>query len=288
MHSPGFVAPVIMPCRNIVTIHDLFHLRFPQWISPAKRAYWNALIPLTLRGAWRVITPSKTIRDEVLQTYPFVREKIVVTYEGTKFAENPKPVPLSLESVGLRKINPYFFWVGTFAHHKNLITLVRAFDLFKQRTGSNYRLVLAGAVGDTISSSLDEIKNAIKLQGLESEVVFLGRVDDKQLESLYENAASVVFPSLYEGFGLPVVEAMSLGCPVIVSSSGSLPEIAGDAAHVIENATDPTAFAAAMEKIVSDRNYREGLVAKGYDRSRQFSFARMAQETLACYLNAKI
>ncbi len=287
LHSLGFVSPLFIPCRSVVTIHDLMHMRFPDTISKSKQLYWNTMIPLSLRKACKVITVSETIHQEMSVKFPLISKKTIVTHEGIQFQNSNKKNPVTgLQHFELNR-SPFFLSVGTFAKHKNLITLVKAFHkLLLENLESPYRLVLVGGSGQTIESTYVELKNYIDDNQLVKKIFFTGRVDNTQLLALYQNAFCFVMPSLYEGFGLPVLEAMSQGCPVIASQRGSLQEVCGNAALLIDDAENPEAFKIAMLRMIHEKQLCEKMIEKGYARAKQFSFITTAQKTLECYRNA--
>ena len=281
LHSPGFVLPLAATCRHVLTVHDFFHERYPAWLSPLKRAYWRLLIPPSIRKADRVIVVSEAVKTELERYFPDAMGKSVVTHEGSKFSDTTRGAPCA--HISSHSATPYFFWVGTLAKHKNLGTMIRAFRLFKEAHGGAHRLVLAGGVGQNIKPALMDATEREDLARVEPWITWAGRVSDAELATLYQGALSLIFLSLYEGFGLPVLEAMSLGCPVITSARGSLGEVAGDAALLIDEPTDAAATCQAMSRIAFDIEVREKLITKGLARSEEFTFAKAAQLTLECY-----
>ena len=173
---------------------------------------------------------------------------------------------------------PYFLYVGTLEPRKNLVRLVKAFDLVRRKNPGNIRLVLAGGKGWKYEEIFDEIRKL----NLHDSVRQLGYVPDEDLPGLIRGARAMVYPSLYEGFGLPPLEAMAVGTPVLTSNTSSLPEVVGEAAVMVDP-EDIEAMAVAMERLWTDETWRESLRTKGYQQAQQFNWDRSARETMDLY-----
>ncbi|MGE4233904.1 MAG: glycosyltransferase family 4 protein [Bacteriovoracia bacterium] len=287
LHSPGFVAPLLSLCKNVITIHDLYYLHFPNWLSASKQLYWQFFIPFSMAKARGIFVPTQAIKEEITRFFPKHAKKVRVTHEANRF----QPIQFkeqSPEFESTRSKTPYFFWIGTFGRHKNVTTLIYAFDqLVRDATGAPPKLILAGARGSSLDSSFDECVKLVTELGLQNVVEFVGRISDEQAISYMKQACAFIFPSLYEGFGLPVLEAMSQGCPVIASDIPALRELIGNAGLLVKNPTSFEGFAQAMLEILRNKNESQNFAKKGLERLEGFSFEKMSLETLSGYNDAK-
>jgi glycosyltransferase involved in cell wall biosynthesis len=283
VHYPHFNVPVLARVPYVVTIHDLTHTTRRSLESttrdPAKFALKSAGYELVLRravrGARRIIAVSEATKQAITDYLHVDPAKITITYEGVDQAAVSGPDTGALERFGITK--PYFLYVGAAYPHKNLLQLIEA---FAQLPG-DYQLVLAGdheRFGGSLRNRAGEL-------GVGERVVFPGRVSDAELAALYEDALAYTFVSLSEGFGLPGLEAMAAGVPVVSSNLTSLPEVYGDAALYVDPA-DSANIAAGLERIASDEALRTKLVQLGHERVKQFSWRRMAEQTLQVYREA--
>jgi len=283
-HAPANVMPLLMPCPTVVTIHDVLVLRHPEATPAAFRHYWRVMLRLTAARAAHVITDSHASRADIIALLHCAPHKVQVIYPAPGLFERN---PLEGQRPGdgsddITALQPYILWVGKMYRHKNLPALLQAYALLQRETPSPHRLVLAGMDG----WGAQEARHRIAALGLHDKVVLTGRVSDERLIALYQGADLFVFPSLYEGFGLPVVEAMSCGVPVITSNRGALAEVAADAALLVDP-EDPQALSAAMRRVLADSGLRAELSAAGRRRSEAFSWQKTAQATLAVYQQAR-
>jgi glycosyltransferase involved in cell wall biosynthesis len=261
-HFQHVVAPWC-PCPAVVTIHDLSFERHPELLGRRDRLVFRTMVPRSVRQAARVLAVSEWTKRDLVEHYGIPEEKIVVT---------PNGVDSLFEPNGARRNGaPYVLFVGTLQPRKDPLAALEALAL----VDSELRLVL---VGPDKGSGAEAQRTASKL-GLDGRVEFAGHVEKQELAELYRGAECLVFPSRYEGFGLPVVEAMASGTPVVATAAGSIPEIAGDAAVLVEPG-DPVALAGGIERALADR---ERLVSVGLERARRFSWAETARRTLAVY-----
>lgn len=284
-------APPLSPCPVVVTVHDIAFERYPEFFSPRDLRILKRLVPLSARRAARVITVSQHARQELLDCYGLPPERVVVTYEAA--AEHFRPVTDPAELAAVRRRygigdRPYVLALGNLQPRKNMVRLVEAFRRLtagERAAGRNASdaplLVIAGKAQWRES----EIFRAVEAAGLADRVVFPGYVADADLSALYSGAVAFVYPSLYEGFGLPPLEAMACGTAVICSNAASLPEVVGDAALTFAP-TDVEALAQALADVLSNPGLREDLRQRGLQRAAQFSWRRCAQETLAVYREA--
>jgi len=276
---PSHVLPIIHPRASVVTVHDLGYLRFPAAHTRAARWYLDLSTRWNARRARRVVVDSQATADDLVAAYGTPRGKIRLAYPAGAEGMAPEADPVRLAAVRERygTGERYFLYVGTLQPRKNLLLLVRAFGALVAagRMPEDARLVLAGRRGWLY----DEILAAAREAPVAGRVVLPGYVEGADLPALYGGALAFVFPSLHEGFGLPVLEAMACGAPVICSNTSSLPEVAGDAALLVDphSAED---LAAAMARIVAEPGLREALRARGLRRAEDFSWARCARAVL--------
>lgn len=269
---PAHVLP-LAPRRAVATVHDLGYRYFPEAHPWAARAYLDWGTRHNARASRVVIADSVATREDLVRFYRVPADKIRVAYPGLR----PDVRPMRDEAVlgaTLRRYGvepPYVLYVGTLQPRKNLTRLIEAFA----RVPPPHKLVLAGQKGwlyDAILRRADEL-------GIGDRVLFPGYVYDEDLPALMSGAALFAFPSLYEGFGLPILEAMACGVPVVCSNTGSLPEVAGDAALMVPP-TDTEALAAAMNRILADDGLRAELARRGVERARLFTWRRCAEQVL--------
>ena len=283
LHAPAFTVPFGCPCPTVVTIHDLSFLMHPQHFSPGWRTYAASMLPGVLRSAGGIICVSESTKRDLLRFYPVADEKLHVVYNGldkTRFNADAKLDCDWARSAGIRK--PYVLHVGSLMERKNIPVLLRAVARLRD-TGEfeGYQVVLAGkespglAGAETIDRTIEECR-------LQDAVLRLGHVPDEKLAGLYAGAAVLVMPSMYEGFGFPVLEAMATGTPVITTNVSSLPEVADNAAVMVAPG-DEQALAESIHAVLIDGALREDLRKKGLAQAQKFSWQRAAEETVAVY-----
>jgi glycosyltransferase involved in cell wall biosynthesis len=287
-HSPDFtLPPVRRGTRTLLTVHDLSFIRDPESATPALRRYLNQVVPRSVARADHVLADSQATRADLIELYQTPADKISVLYSGVNESFRPLTDSSTLNAVRARYgigAEPFILAVGTLQPRKNYIRLIQAFAAISPLSGifdqqwSAVRLVIAGGKGWLYDSIFDEVERL----GLEKRVIFPGFVADADLPALYSAARLFAYPSLYEGFGLPLLEAMACGTPVVTSTASCLPEVAGDAALLIPP-TDVAALTMALEKGVADESLRAELIAKGYARARQFRWDESAQRLLDAY-----
>jgi glycosyltransferase involved in cell wall biosynthesis len=274
---PAHVVPLIHPC-TIVTIHDLGYLYFPQAHPLAARLYLDLSTRWNARVAAHIMADSQATKDDLVRHSAVSPDKITVAYPGRDERLRRVDDLTTIEAVKHRYgiAGEYLLYIGTLQPRKNSARLVQAFSNLKSQI-SNLKLVLAGGRGWLYQDIFAEVKRL----GLENQVLFSGHVADQDKAALISGATALLFPSLYEGFGLPVVEAMQCGTPVICSNTSSLPEVAGDAALQV-NPLDVDALAQAMTRLLKDADLRQTLVERGYAQAQKFSWAACA----TCVLSA--
>ncbi len=279
LHSPDHVAPKQMGWASVVTMHDLAFLAHPEAHSADSLLYY-ANVFRTLRNAARVIAVSEFTRHEILNRISIAPERVTTIYEAVDPAYHPRS-KTECDRVRTRLEVPdsYFLIVGTIEARKNLERLLAAYALLPRT--DRPCLVFAGGRG----YHYDRVLEAVQAHRLEDQVRFLGFVNDDDLPMLYTGAQCLLYPSRYEGFGLPILEAMACGCPVLTSNHGSMAEVAGNAAILVDpNSTE--AIADGIETLMRDSVLRERMVAEGHSRVKEFSWRSTAEQTLAVYREA--
>ncbi len=280
-HAPHYVLPPVMPCPSVVTIHDCIHLMFPQYLpnrlaSAYARAFmWNA----THRAA-HVLTVSEASKRDILRFFRVPADKITVASNAIDERFNRVPVPEDITRVQERfqLHDPFVLYVGNIRPHKNIERLIEAFALVRTGQLANAKLLI---IGDEISK-YPTLRRAVHRGKLHKHVRFLGFVGGDTLAALYRLATVFAFPSLYEGFGLPPLEAMASGTPVVTSNVSSLPEVVGDAAILVDP-REPTAIAHGLRRALLDPVLRADLRERGLVRASHFSWARTTETILRIY-----
>ena len=275
---PAHVLPPIRPPRSLVTVHDLGYRHFPRahrlpgWLYLDLSTRWNAC------AATRVLADSEATKTDLIREYGTPAGKIVVVYPGRDESLRRVEDPAAIAAVKIKygAADNYILYLGTLHPRKNLVRLVEAFAMLNSQFAiRNSQLVIAGRKGWLYN----EIFGRVEALGLSDDVVFTGYVADADLPALLSGARLFAFPSLYEGFGFPVVGAMSCGVPVVCSDGSSLPEVAGDAALLVDP-LDTAALAAAMARLLTDESLRADLIARGYRQAQQFSWERAARQMM--------
>ncbi len=274
MHSLGYLSPPLLPVPTVVTVLDMIHFTRPADIALSKQLMWRLLFPASLARASQVITISRSVRDELVGHYPWAAKKIRPIHLGVDHDL------FSAKTVSTRELSlsrPFVLAVASLSRHKNLGAVIKAFSLAAVQV-PELRLLLVGMR----SNAAEELYCLAEESGLNDRIEFTGRVSDSELVLLYQNATAFIYPSLYEGFGLPVLEAMACGCPVIASNRFSVPEIAGDAALLVDPC-DTLQIAGSIVMLANMPELRNSLAQKGLEQARKYDWARTAEETLSVY-----
>ena len=266
--------------RYIITVHDLTPILYPKEHKFGKYILYKLLFPRTLTTADKIIAVSYNTKQDLIKYFKVPDKQIKVIHE----AANEIFQPLDKETIQNFKTKynlnfPFILYVGTLEPRKNIPILIKAFYNLK-KYNLPYKLVIAGKKGWNYKS----IFKTIEKLNLQDDVIFTGYVPDEDLPALYNSADLFVYPSLYEGFGLPPLEAMSCGCPVITSNTSSLPEVVGDAGIMIDP-YDIDGLASSMYKVLSNDELKADMVKKGLERAKMFSWEKTAKETLQVYAN---
>jgi glycosyltransferase involved in cell wall biosynthesis len=280
-HAPHYVLPRLVSCRSVVTIHDCIHLMFPQYL-PSRLAfnYARTSIKIASRRAARVLTVSESSKRDILRFVDIEPQKIDVIYNAydERFGIEPSEEDVDRVRERFQLNDPFVLYAGNVKPHKNLERLIEAFHLVRNRGLDQLKLVL---IGDEISK-YTALRRAVHRHQLHKYVRFLGYVPEQTLAVMYRLAGVFVFPSLYEGFGLPPLEAMASGTPVVTSNVSSLPEVAGDAAMLVDP-YDPSAIADGIHEVLTNEPLRRDLRRKGLERARQFSWEQSVRRVRDIY-----
>ena len=279
-HSPDFTLPPVMPgTPTVLTVHDLSFAKDPESASPGLRGYLDVVVPRSVQRATHVLADSQATKDDLIELYGTPAEKISVLYSGVEASFRPIDDEAKLAAVRERYhlgAAPFIFSISTIQPRKNYKRLIAAFDAALRN--SDFNLVIAGGKGWLY----EEIFAEVERRDLAGRVLFPGYVDDADLSALYSAAQALAYPSLYEGFGLPLLEAMACGTPVLASTAPCLPEVAGKAALLVDP-YDVDDIAAGLQQIVSDSGLRVELVERGFERAAQFRWEDSARKLVELY-----
>lgn len=275
-----YVAPPICPCPTVVSVHDIAFKRYPEFFPAHVRLVLSLLVPLSMRRAAQIITISESAKNEIVAHYGIPEEKITVTYlaAAPHFAidDDRSRWAQVKERYGVE--GDFILAVGNLQPRKNIRRLIQAYAQLPTYLQSRYRLVI---VGQALWLHSDVYQTSVE-NNLQDRVVFTGYVPEPDLVLLYNAATLFVYPSLYEGFGLPVLESMACGTPVITSNCSSLPEVAGQAAILIDP-TKTTEISEAMASVIADPDLAQSLSEQGLERAQIFSWQQTARQTRDVY-----
>lgn len=280
IHSTDFIPPLYSSVPSIITVHDLAFLRWPHFLTEDHATYYSQ-IDRGVRHARHVIVPSHSTKNDVIGQLGVPESKISVIYEAAASIYRPMPIEPAREAVQRRFSVPgqYILFVSTIEPRKNIDGLLRAFHHLRTKYNlTEFGLVLAGKPGWLY----EDIFEIVEQLGLKESTFFVGRVTDEELRQLYVGARCHVHPALYEGFGLPPLEAMACGTPTVVSNTSSLPEVVGDAALTFDP-NDWEEMAVAIRRLLIDDDLHAEMRHKGLQRAATFSWSRAAAETLELY-----
>ncbi|MCU0644036.1 MAG: glycosyltransferase family 4 protein [bacterium] len=282
-HYPHFDLPMMQRYRSVVTIHDLKYIIAPELFlefSSLKKTYMSFFYRMSCRKAKKIIVVSESTKLDLVRLFHVPPENVAViplaSNSNFKLAANKQKIQSKLAKLRLNK--KFFLVVGERRPHKNLVRIIEAFQIFKKHGFDDYKLLIIGKK----YGSYSEPEKKIEQLNLTEDVILKGYVSDEELPLYYQGAEAFLFASLYEGFGIPILEAMSCGTPVITSNISSLPEVAADAALCI-NPVSSSAIAEAMERLVLQPELKADLITKGLKRAKMYSWERTAEQTLAVY-----
>jgi len=279
LFSPSVVSPVFSNCKNVVCIHDLIPFHIENKYTRLRSFYVKKMTKISSRKANFVLTVSKNSKKELIKYCNIPEKKINVTYNGiNKKILNPDFAEWNEFRKKINLFDNYILFVGTLEPGKNLKTLIRAYKLLLEKYNIDCKLVIAGGRGWLYDEIFLEVENL----HLEKKVIFTGYVPDGILGALYKNAELLVLISLYEGFGIPALEAMYFGVPVIVSNRSSLPEVVGNAGLVVDpNREDE--IANAIYEVLTDSVLKTNLIKKGYSQIKKFSWRISAKVAIKTF-----
>jgi glycosyltransferase involved in cell wall biosynthesis len=279
-HGPNYVLPIFAKNGMVLTIYDMTLFATQDWYNPISRFRTQRLLKISAGKAQKIIAGSENSKRDIIKILGVPEEKVRVIYIGIDGMYKPINDQHQLDSVKIRSgiTNRFILHVGSLNPRKNIPRLIEAYNRLPPDIRQEYQLVIAGKSG----WKADEVFAEVKQIGLEDKVVFTGFMGDNDLPVLMNGADLLAFPSLYEGFGIPPLEAMACGTPVIASNTSSIPEVVGDAALLFDP-YNVEEMANAIYRALTDERLRNELRQKGFEHVKQFSWERAARETLAVY-----
>lgn len=282
-HGPGYVIPFRCPVPSVVSVYDIIALTHPEFCRRSNRLHYGFVLPRSLLQATRIVVPSASVQTEITQRYPVVSGKLRVVPLGINptFFSQPSPGALAQVKTKYDLPDSFLLFIGNLEAKKNLNRLIGVFHALTAGHHLPHHLVLAGSKRHVSP----ELTNLIGEMQLDPCVHLLDYVPEDDLRAIYCLAEVFVFPSLIEGFGLPVLEAMALGTPVVASNRGALPEVVGDAGLTV----DPESVrevASALFRVISDSELRHSLIEKGRERAQRYSWQETARQVIAIYREA--
>ena len=280
-HASDFVLPPVRKARTLLTVHDLSFLTTPECADASLRAYLSKVVPPSVIRADHILADSQATKDDLIDLLHTSPGKVTVVYPGVDGRFQPVADTDELRRVRTQYNigdGPFVLGVGTLEPRKNWPLLIRAWTILRRTTSLPHRLVIAGGKGWLTH----EIFAAVEASSFKEDIVLTGFVADADLPALYTSADVFAFPSLYEGFGIPVLEALACSTPVVCADNSSLPEAAGDAA-LLADATDPQAFAAALQRLIEDEMLRTELRQRGLRHAARFTWRRSAETLWQTY-----
>lgn len=277
--SPHYNIPLfpIRAKKRLVTIHDVFHLAFFGQLTARQKIYAGLMLNSAVRLSDKIITVSNFSRSEIMKHIKTGEEKITVIHNGInteKFRETDQAALIYVKDK-FKLPDNYILFVGNVKPHKNLHRLLSAYESLNKRGIKDYFLVIAGQKEGFITGDREIFMILKDNPLLKEKVIFTGYIKNEDLPAIYNLASLLVFPSLYEGYGLPPLEAMACGCPAVVSNVASLPEVCGDAAYYVDP-YDIENVAEGMGKMLADEKLRLEMIDRGYERARHFSWKKSA------------
>lgn len=271
--EPAHFGPFNLPKRikRVTIIHDLTPIKFPKWHHFHSQMLQRIFLPGILKRADLIITNSQNTRNDVIKYSHQAKNKTVKIYLGKEAFFKPTESSLILKKYIIEK--PYFLFTGTIEPRKNLIRLLDAYQLFREKSGSEYQLIFIGGKG----WKSDEFYKTLGKHKYKTDIKILGYVDRKNMPALYSGAYAFIYPSLYEGFGLPVLEAMACGTPCLISNVSSLPEVGGDASLYFDP-NSSNEISDKMIEIANNKDLRENLSKISLEQAKKFSWEKYAKE----------
>lgn len=266
----NYIVPPRIDGKVITTVHDLTYIRYPETMDKKNLRRIKKDIAYSLQRSDRILAVSEFSKQELCQLLRVPEEKVSVVYNAPALSEEVADAKSLFHKHGITK--PYILYVGTLEPRKNLMRLMNAFEKLKQTEGIPHQLVLAGGKGWNSEDILEHTQK-------NPDILTIGYVTNAEKNVLYQNASLFAFPSLYEGFGIPPLEAMHFGCPVVCANAASLPEVVGDAAELVDP-MEVDSIAAGMLRVLTDESYRMELVQRGYTQAKKFNWEDSANKLM--------
>ncbi len=281
-HSPDFVLPPVRRARSILTVHDLAFLHYPECADDRLRAYLEKAVPRSVQRADFVVADSENTRNDVIVLLGVSPERVTVVSGGVdasfKPVEDPARLATLRQQIGLDAETPFILFVGVLEPRKNLAGLIEAFGILKARRSLPHKLLVVGRKGWLWEGIIERAEQS----PVRDDIIFAGFVPEGELPTLYSAAETFAFPSHYEGFGLPVLEAMACGTAVVASRASSLPEVVGDAGVQVDPA-DAEGLADALELLALNPELRADFRRRGLERTATFTWTAAADSLLDVY-----
>ena len=279
-HNPANIIPLFYMGKSVITVHDLAIYKNPAWFPRGQWFSRHILVPLSIKRAKKIIAVSESTRNDLINIFKIIPDKIKVIYEGVGFDKRLLNDSVSYKpSDKFKNLGRYFLYVGTLEPRKNLVRVIQAYHNFLNKfPDENINFVIAGRRG----WKYDDIFNAIEQYGLQDKIIMFGYINPLEKIYLMKNAFTFIFTSLYEGFGLPILESMLLGAPIITSNISSIPEIIIDNAVLVDpyNVGD---IEAGMEKLTFNSALREKLIQRGQEIAKNYTWTNCGQDTIKVY-----
>jgi len=278
---PAHVVPIVHPKNTIVTMHGLEYEFFPEGYSLLERLYMRASIKMSCRWAKKIIAVSKNTKKDLMELYKVPEKKVEVIYEGVNINQKSLPEadqPLA-ENFNDQILNykPYLLFIGRLEKRKNIEGIIEAYKILKEKYKIPHSLVLAGAPGYGYEIIKLKIQNYLKIKNSKLKIIELGYISEEKKQELMRSADVFLFPTFYEGFGLPILEAQSLGVPVVTSNVSSLPEVGGESVFYADP-YESEIIADTVFKLISDQKTKDDIIKRGYENIKRFSWEKCAEE----------
>lgn len=270
----NYIVPPGVNGKVMTTIYDMTYLRFPETMDSRNLKRIQGGIQYSVERSSHLLTISEFSKREITELLNISEDRISVVYSAPSFSDEIDDFQRVQEKFGIEQ--PYLLYVGTVEPRKNLVRLIRAFEKLKKEANIMHQLVLAGGNG----WQNGEIYQAAEESFCKEKIIFTGYLSNGEKNTLYKNASAFVFPSLYEGFGMPPLEAMHWGCPVVTADAASLPEVVGVAAELVDPLNEEM-IAEGIWRVLSNDDYAKELVREGYSQSKRFSWDASAQQLIA-------
>jgi glycosyltransferase involved in cell wall biosynthesis len=281
-HSIGYFLPDSLSGKRVLTVHDLYFEKFPDFVDPNLRKYLKKYVPLFLKRCHAVIAVSEATKQDILSFYDIDPQMIHVVYLGCEPWKNLPSKEEAKQWISQTYFKArdysYILYIGQLSPHKNISRLLESFSIFKNKMKFPYKLILGGV--EVYGSS--QVLKKIQEMSLNDDVVITGYINSEDLSKFYRGADIFAFPSLVEGFGIPLLEAMSSEVPILTSNVSAMPEVTGDAALLV-NPESTEEMAEGLFHLATDESLRENLIKKGYERVKKFTWEKMASEILNIY-----